>query len=99
MGKRKTTMITDMALSQEVMFRQKAFEILQKADMKFPYFPWICFEQELVACMEHGTVYNLATAKEFVTKKRIRYEKHGNDDLQLFGYDSKKYSLTYGNET
>lgn len=45
MGKRKTTMITDMALSQEVMFRQKAFDILQKADMKFPYFPWICFEK------------------------------------------------------
>ncbi len=95
MGKRKTTMITDMALSQEAMFRQKAFDILQKADMKFPYFPWICFEQELVACMEYGTVYNLATAKEFVTKKRIRYEKHGNDDLQLFGYDSRKYGLTY----
>ncbi len=95
MGKRKTTMITDMALSQEVMFRQKAFDILQKADMKFPYFPWICFEQELVACMDYGTVYNLATAKEFVTKKRIRYEKHGNDDLQLFGYDSRKYGLTY----
>ena len=95
MGKRKTTMITDMALSQEAMFRQKAFDILQKADMKFPYFPWICFEQELVACMDYGTVYNLATAKEFVTKKRIRYEKHGNDDLQLFGYDSRKYGLTY----
>lgn len=95
MGKRKTTMITDMALSQEVMFRQKAFEILQKADMKFPYFPWICFEQEIFACMEYGTVYNLATAKTFVTKKRIRYEKHGNDNLQLFGYDSRKYGLTY----
>ena len=95
MGKRKTTMITDMALSQEAMFRQKAFNILQKTDMKFPYFPWICFEQELVTCMEYGTVYNLATAKEFVTKKRIRYEKHGNDDLQLFGYDSRKYGLTY----
>ena len=95
MGKRKTTMITDMALSQEAMFRQKAFDILQKADMKFPYFPWICFEQELVACIDYGTVYNLATAKAFVTKKRIRYEKHGNDDLQLFGYDSRKYGLTY----
>ncbi len=95
MGKRKTTMITDMALSQEAMFRQKAFDILQKADMKFPYFPWICFEQELVACMEYGTVYNLATAKEFVTKKRIRYEKHGNDGAQLFGYDSRKYGRTY----
>ena len=95
MGKRKTTMITDMALSQEVMFRQKAFEILQKADMKFPYFPWICFEKELAACMEHGTVYNLATVKEWVKFKRSRYEKHGNALWQLYGYDCQRYGLTY----
>ena len=95
MGKRKTTMITDMALSQEVMFRQKAFEILQKADMKFPYFPWICFEKELAACMEYGTVYNLATVKEWVNLKHSRFEKHGNALWQLYGYDCQRYGLTY----
>ena len=35
MGKKKTTMTTDMALSQTVMFRQEAFSRLQKQDMKF----------------------------------------------------------------
>ena len=95
MGKRKTTMITDMALSQEVMFRQKAFDILQKADMKFPNFGWIAFEMELHKCMEHGTVYNLATVKEWVKLKRSRYEKHHDDSLQLYGYDSKRYGLYY----
>ena len=95
MGKRKTTMITDMALSQEVMFRQKAFEILQKADMKFPYFPWICFEKELASCIEYGTTYNLATVKEWVNLKRSRYEKHGNALWQLYGYDCQRYGLTY----
>lgn len=95
MGKRKTTMITDMALSQEVMFRQKAFSILQKADMKFPYFPWICFEKELSACIEYGTVYNLATAKEWVALKRSRFEKHRNCQWQLYGYDCKRYGLEY----
>lgn len=95
MGKRKTTMITDMALSQEVMFRQKAFDILQKADMKFPYFPWICFEKELASCIEYGTVYNLATVKEWVNLKRSRYEKHGNALWQLYGYDCQRYGFTY----
>ena len=95
MGKRKTTMITDMALSQEVMFRQKAFSILQKADMKFPYFPWICFEKELAACIEYGTVYNLATAKDWVALKRSRFEKHRNCQWQLYGYDCKRYGLEY----
>lgn len=95
MGKRKTTVITDMALSQEVMFRQKAFSILQKADMKFPFFPWICFEKELSACIEYGTVYNLATAKEWVALKRSRFEKHRNCQWQLYGYDCKRYGLEY----
>ena len=95
MGKKKTTMITDMALSQEVMFRQKALDILQKADMKFPYFPWICFEKELRKCIECDTVYNLATAKEWVRKKRMRVESHGNADLQLYRYDYAKYGLQY----
>ena len=95
MGKRKTTMITDMALSQEVMFRQKAFDILQKADMKFPYFGWIAFEMELRKCMEHGTVYNLATVKEWVKLKRSRFERHHNSEWQLYGYDCQRYGLTY----
>ena len=62
-----------MALSQEVMFRQKALDILQKNDMKFPYFPWVCFEMELRRCMEFGTVYNLATVKAWVRLKEQRY--------------------------
>lgn len=95
MGKKKTTMITDMVLSQEVMFRQKAMEILQNNDMKFPFFPWIKFEKELQACMEHGTVYNLATVKACVGLKRERFRRHGNVDWQLYGYDLGRYGFTY----
>lgn len=95
MGKKKTTLITDMALSQEVMFRQKALEILQSADMKFPHFPWIAFEDELRACMNYGAVYNLATVKKWVALKRERYEKHRNPDLQLYGYNVSRYGYTY----
>ena len=98
MGKKKTTIITDMALSQEVMFRQKAFELIRKNDMKFPYFPWISFEMELRRCMEYGTVFNLATVKEWVKKKRLRYEKHENADLQIYGYDAERYGFTYDDE-
>ena len=95
MGKRKTTLITDMALSQEVMFRQKALETLQNADMKFPHFPWIAFEDELRACMEHGTVYNLASAKEWVKRKESRFLKHKNAGLQLYGYDYRRYGNVF----
>lgn len=91
MGRKKTTMITDMVLSQEVMFRQRAFEILRDTDMKLPYFPWIAFEDELRACMEHGTVHNLATVKKWVALKRDRYTRNCNADTQLYGYDIARY--------
>ena len=95
MGKRKTTLTTDMSLSQTVMFRQEAFKRLQKQDMKFPFFPWICFEKELQACMEYGRVYNLASIRTWVAQKRERYEKHGNAGLQLYGYDTERYGLYF----
>lgn len=95
MGKKKTTLITDMALSQEVMFRQKAYDILKSNDMKFPMFPWIAFEDELRLCMEHGTVYNLATVKEWVKLKENRYLRNGRTDLQLYGYDICRYGQTF----
>ena len=95
MGKKKTTIITDMALSQEVMFRQKALDILQRNDMKFPYFPWISFEMELRRCMEFGTVYNLATVKAWVRLKQERFNKHRDSRLQLYCYDTDRYGLIY----
>ena len=95
MGKKKTTLITDMVLSQEVMFRQKALEILQQNDVKFPYFPWIAFEDELRRCMEHGTVYNLASVKAWVALKRSRFIRHRNAQTQLYGYDYARYGTTF----
>ena len=95
MGKKKTTQTTDMSMSQTVMFRQEAFKRLQKQDMKFPFFPWICFEKELQKCMEYGRVYNLASIRTWVAQKRERYEKHGNADWQLYGYDVCRYGMYF----
>jgi len=97
MGKKKTTLITDMTLSQEKMFRQRALEILQQSDLKFPYFPWIMLEKELLACMEYHTVYNLATVKKWLRLKRDRFLSHGNIHWQLYGYDIEKYGDGYDN--
>lgn len=98
MGKRKTTIITDMALSQEVMFRQKALELLQKNDMRFPHFPWISFEMEIRKCMEHHIIYNLASIQSWIKIKKDRFAKHGNVDWQLYGYDIGLYGRTYNDK-
>ena len=95
MGMKKTTTTTDMSLSQTVMFRQEAFTRLQKQDMKFPFFPWICFENEIKKCMEYGRIYNLASIRTWVEQKRKRYEKHKDAALQLYGYNIGRYGFTY----
>ncbi len=94
MGKKKTTMITDMALSQEVMFRDKAFEKILENDLKFPYFPWINLENELKKAMEYHEVYNLATTRKFIEKKRRRWELRPTKE-RLFNYDYERYGLTF----
>ncbi len=69
MGKKKTTTITDMALSQEVMFRDKAFEMILENDLKFPFFPRINLENEIKRAMKMHVIYNLATCRKYVAQK------------------------------
>ena len=94
MGKKKTTAITDMALSQEVMFRDKAFEKILENDLKFPFFPWCNLENELRRAMEYHAVYNLATVRKFIAKKAARWQKSPCRE-RLFNYDYERYGLTY----
>jgi len=92
MGKKKTTTITDMVLSQEVMFRDKAFELLLENDLKFPYFPWINLENEIKRACHFHQIYNLATCKIFIRKKMDRFIKTPVP-LKCFNYDFKQYGL------
>ena len=96
MGKGKTTMITDMALSQEIMFRDTAFEKLLQHDLKFPFFPWINLENAIKHAMEIHYVYNLASCKRFVRSLRRAWRK--GKDSAIFGYDWERYGLETDNK-
>ncbi len=65
MGKGKTLLATSLALNCRANFRDKAYEILYKCDMKFPDFPWGVLEQVFINSLERGDIYNLATANNF----------------------------------
>ena len=97
MGKKKTTMISDMALSQEVMFRDKAFEKLLEEDLKFPYFPWINLENAIKTGMEYHHIYNLATVELYIHKKQRRWLKSSCRE-KIFNYDYERYGLTYNDK-
>ena len=97
MGKRKTTLLTDIALSQEVMFRDKAYELILENDLKFPHFKWINLERELCRAIEYHSVYSLATVKTWIRLKRRRWEKCPTT-ARIFGYDFERYGLGYDNK-
>lgn len=97
MGSKKTTIITDIALSQEIMLRDKAFELLLENDLKFPFFSWIVLENDLKKAIERHSVYNLATCKRYVWSKARKFRKHPHKK-NIFMYDYERYGMTYNDE-
>ena len=97
MGKGKTTMITDMALSQEIMFRDEAFDRMMKADLKFPFFPWINLELSIKRAMQNHTVYSLATMRKFIRTRRYLFSRQ-NKRKYIFDYDFERYGLEFDNK-
>ncbi len=94
MGMKKTTTISDMALSQEAMLRDKAFEKILENDLRFPFFPWINLENALKTAISNHQVYNLATCRKYVKKKKLRWQKNGCK-AKIFDYDYERYGLEY----
>ena len=102
MGKSKTTITTDMALSQEKMLRDKAFEKLIDNDLKFPYFPFINLENAIKYAIDKHIIYNLASTKRFI--KRLSfffYFNLQNKDKSVYKsirrHLKKTYNLDYAN--
>lgn len=97
MGKGKTTSLTSSSLSWEIMFRDKAFELMLETDMKFPYFPWINFEVALRKAMAKHSVYNLATCRRFVRSKMLKFYRKPYQ-CNIFDYDFERYGTTFNDE-
>ena len=99
MGKKKTTMITDLALSQAVMLKDKAFEKILENDLKFPHFPWILFENALRRSMDKHDVYNLATCRKYVRHLSACFAVGQIPEYQkaIRRHLRRRYNLVYDN--
>ena len=102
MGKKKTTAITDIALSQEKMLRDKAFEKLLENDLKFPYFAWCNLENALKFAMKKHYIYNLATTRQYI--KRLAYFFYFGEDIKdkqvyksIQRHLRRRYNIRYKN--
>ena len=100
MGSKKTTMITDMTLLQEKMFRDKALELMLENDLKFPNFPWINFEKCMQRAIENHDVFTLATARAFVARFKAFNEavsEHPEWYRSVRKHVAKRYNYRYDN--
>lgn len=101
MGKKKTTAITDIALSQEVMFKDKAFEKILENDLKFPYFPWCNLENAVKEAMRTHKVFNLATCKKFIKHLEVCFWVGENSDKATFKglrkHLRKRFNINFNN--
>ena len=97
MGKKKTTMLTDIALSEEVLLRRKAFELILECDLKFPNFPWINLENHLKKAISNHWVYNLATIKKHFNHLFFLWSVQTDDVMLLKAVKRrlKKFGLDY----
>lgn len=96
MGKGKTTLLVDMALSASIMFRDEALCLMLKNNARFPHFPWLEFEKELRQEIENRNLYTLALVEKWVYSK---FEQWRNNPVSenVFGYDVEKYGIEYNN--
>lgn len=97
MGSKKTTTMTDMALSYEIMFRDKALELILEIDLMFPRFPWILLEKDLSRAMEKKQVYSLASCRKWVHRREKAFWKDP-DPARIWGYDIGSDPLEYNND-
>lgn len=112
MGVGKTSMLTSMALSEEVNLRDQALEILLECDIMFPSFPWDKLRDEIKAKMERKEIVDVPSIRRWVQRWRRTFEllkpgyrawwqrqvrKRQLEDV-TFGYDIDHYVLDYNDE-
>lgn len=72
---KKTTIITDMALTEEVVFREKARELIATCDKQFPFFPWVNVELFYKEARARHALPTLASHREFFRQLRLHFER------------------------
>ena len=101
----KTKTITDMALSQNVLFREIAKEKSEERRMEFPFFPWTVLEQTIIKMRSFRSDFGLETIRGFFKELRETFERRSSMTkeerykwlvhFQAHGYTGKDFIFGY----
>lgn len=86
-----------MGLTGQNYFRGKAQELMFDLDMKFPNFPYQRLEDAIDGAHKARVIYNLASIKPFLMKKKRIYDAHPQPH-RLFGYDIEKEAVAFNSD-
>ncbi len=94
MGKGKTTIMGDMALSGEVQLRDQALEVILESDYKFPDFPWQNLERFLKKMFARKRIYDVWSCRRVIASMRLKFMCKPLA-RNIFGYDYGYYGIKY----
>ncbi len=110
MRAKKTSIITDMALSFDQIFREKAKEGLLNRDKQFPYVAWQNIDLFYKQAMESGRLRTLYSCESFIRRLQLRFkyrERYDGTKLgewmryaqkKIYGYDYDNFIFDYDYE-
>ena len=83
----KTQAITDMSLSQEIIYREIARDGSFKRKMQFPFFEWAILEQSIRKMWERVPTFSLEFIREWIEYMKSHFEGRAiyNPDIQIRG--------------
>jgi hypothetical protein len=88
----KTTIMTVMAMEQEVIYRDEARDLIAECDKQFPFFPWINVELQHRRSLAEKKIPTLARFREFVDLLRHHFE---SDRAEGYHAAKKRKALNY----
>lgn len=86
MGRKKTTCLASMMVSQYEMDMIDSLKIMRQLSFRYPEFPFINLEKSIIRQVEKHNVYNFSTLQDWLLKKRRFFEKYPNK-ANIFRYD------------
>ncbi len=95
----KTTMVVDMAMSQERLDREKALEKMLGRSKQFAYFPWINLEYAYKEGRVRGVLPTLESCRKFIRTLQFHFTNEKRYDKATrkaaLRYLRKKYGYTF----
>ena len=88
----KTSLMTDMQISQARVYREESLDTMLKMMRWFPAFPWKVFVKKILSNKKNGKIKNFPDVEKYI--RYLASSFLDSEDIKyVFGYNFQKYGL------